>query len=114
MNNLGNAELIQAIFDLQNQLNAEIKMLDRYGRELAAAERDYKIRLRQEALTLRAEGIPVTLIDKIVYGVRDVADRRFKRDVAQTMYDTAQEKINGLKLQMRILDNQISREWGQQ
>ena len=52
----------------------------------------------------------MTLIDKVVYG--DCADKRLKRDIAETMYKTAQENINSIKLQIRILDNQIAREWG--
>ena len=53
----------------------------------------------------------VTLINQIVYGIPIVADKRFKRDVAQTMYQTNLEYINTTKLQLRILENQLSREW---
>lgn len=104
-------DLMNELNDLSLKLSLSGKQLERYGRELAEAERDYKITLRQEALKLRAEGMAVTLIDKIVYGDEDVADKRFKRDIAETMYKTAQESINTLKLKMRILDAQIQREW---
>ena len=90
-----------------------IKKLAQYGNELAETERDYKITLRQEALKLRAEkGMPVTLIQQVVYGVPEVANKRFKRDVAEAMRDTARENINVLKLQIRILSEQMQREWG--
>jgi hypothetical protein len=56
--------------------------------------------------------MPVTLINQIIYGVPEVAKKRFERDIAETMYNTAQEKINTLKLQIRILESQIQREWG--
>ena len=36
----------------------------------------------------------------------------FQRDVAKVMYETNQEHINTVKLQLRLLDNQIAREWG--
>lgn len=102
--------LINEMNDLQRRLNEGIKLMGKYGREYAQAECDYKIALSQEALKLRAEDMPVTLIDKVVYG--KVADQRFKRDTAEVLWKTAQENVNSLKLRMRILDNQIAREWG--
>ena len=68
-------------------------------------------KLREEALKLKSEGMAVTLIDKVIYGIPEVAELRFKRDVADTMYEVSKESINTLKLKIRILDNQISREW---
>ena len=106
-------DLFNQIQDLTNKLNMSIKKLAQYGNELAETERDYKITLRQEALKLRAEkGMPVTLIQQVVYGVPEVANKRFKRDVAEAMRDTARENINVLKLQIRILSEQMQREWG--
>lgn len=104
--------LYNDIQDLTNRLNQAIKLLAKYGREFAEAERDYKICLRQEALKLRSEkNMPVTLIQQVVYGVPEVADKRFKRDVAEAMYQTAQENINSIKLQIRVIEGQLNREW---
>lgn len=105
-------DLFNEIQDLITKLNESIKVLAEYGRKYADAEKNYKIILRQEALKLKAEkNMAVTLIDKVVYGVPEVANKRFERDVAETMYNTAQEKINSTKLQIRILENQLNREW---
>lgn len=99
---------------LTERLNTSVKALRKYGQELAECERDYKVTLRQEALKLRTEkDMAVTLINQIVYGIPEVADKRFKRDIAQTMYNVALENINSIKLQMRILENQLQREYGQ-
>lgn len=104
--------LYNDIQDLTNRLNQAIRLLAQYGKEFAETERDYKISLRQEALKLRAEkNMPVTLIQQVVYGVPDVADKRFKRDVAEAMYQTAQENINSIKLQIRVVEGQLNREW---
>lgn len=108
------------MYDLINELNKKnseltqsIRMLRQNGVELAEKERDYKIKLRQEALKLRQDKkLPVTLISQIIYGVPEVADLRFKRDVAEAMYNANQEHINTTKLQIRILESQINREWG--
>lgn len=95
-----------------NDLNISIKKLRETGTEFAEAERDYKITLRQEALKLRAEkGMPVTLIQQVVYGVPEVAEKRFNRDVKEAVYKANQEAINTLKLQIRIIESQLQREW---
>lgn len=106
-------DLINELNDMCNKLTVAGGQMQRYGKELAEAERDYKISLRQHALELRAShDMPVTLINQVVYGIPEVADKRFKRDVAESMYKTSQEAINTLKLKIRIIDAQISREWG--
>ena len=54
----------------------------------------------------------VTLISLIIHGEKSVAELRLKRDIAKTIYETNLEHINATKLQIRIIENQISREWG--
>lgn len=108
-------DLFNEIETLISQLNSIISTLARYGRELSTKEKEYKIILRQEALKLRNdENMPVTLINQIIYGIPDVAQKRFERDVADTMYKTALENINVKKLQLRVLENQLQREWGKE
>lgn len=104
--------LINEVFKLQEELKASIKKLKDNGVKLASAERDYKITLRTEALKLRDGGMAIGLIDLIIYGVPEVARLRFERDVADTIYKTNLEHINTTKLQLRVIENQIQREWG--
>ena len=95
------------------ELNISIKSLRTTGTEFAEAERDYKIKLREEALKLRAEkGMAVTLINQVVYGVPEVASKRFNRDVKQAIYQANLEAINSIKLQIRVIEAQLQREWG--
>lgn len=105
-------DLVNQLMSLQRQLTASIGQLKKNGVTLAEAERDYKIALNKRVLELREERMAVTLIQLVIHGEKDVAEFRFKRDVAQTIYDTNMEHINGTKLQMRILENQINKEWG--
>jgi len=94
------------------ELNISIKKLRETGTEFAEAEKDYKITLRQEALKLRAEkGMPVTLIQQVVYGIPEVAEKRFQRDVKEAIYQANQEAINSTKLQIRVIESQLQREW---
>ena len=104
-------DLINEMNDLCNKLTISGKQMAKYGREFAEAERDYKICLREHALKLRSGGEAIGMIDKTVYGIPEVAELRFQRDVAETMYKVSQESINTLKLKIRVLNEQISREW---
>ena len=94
------------------QLETSVKQLRKNGTEYAQAERDYKVLLHTECLKLRNEGMPVTMIPLVCYGIQSVADARFKRDCAETVYKANQEAIQSIKLQMRIIESQISRETG--
>lgn len=105
--------------DLFNQLQAKtkelevsIKSLRQTGTNYAQAEKDYKVLLRQECLKLRDDGMAIGMIDKTCYGIPSVADARFKRDVAEAIYKANMEAINSIKLQMRLLEGQLQREWG--
>ena len=104
-------DLYNDINELIKRLNTSVVKLKDYGKELAEAERDYKVTLRQEALKLRNDGMPVTLINQIIYGIPEVADKRFKRDVAEAVYKANLEAINSIKLQMRLIENQLNREF---
>ena len=107
-----NIDLYEEIQRLMAELTASIRKLRDNGAKLAEAERDYKLTLRQEALRLRAGDMPVTLINNIIYGVPEVAEKRFKRDVEQANYDANKEHINVTKLKLRLLEAQLNREWG--
>ena len=93
------------------QLDVSIRALRKSGTDYAEAERAYKILLRTECLKLRDEGMAIGMIDKTCYGLPSVADARFKRDVAEVVYKANLEAINSIKLQMRLIEEQIKREW---
>lgn len=105
-------------YDLWTEIQAKTKQLDLCIKELrkngtayAEAERAYKIKLRETALRLRAADMAVGMVNLTVYGVPEVADLRFQRDVAETVYKANLEAVNSIKLQLRLLDAQLGREW---
>lgn len=101
--------------DLQQktrELETSIRLLRQNGIAYAQAEKEYKMLLRQECLKLRDEGMAIGMIDKTCYGIPSVAEARFNRDVAETIYFANKEAINSIKLQLRLIENQIQREWG--
>lgn len=105
-------DLYEQIQRLMAELDSSIKTLAKNGEALAESERLYKMELTKEALRLRASDTPVTLINQVIYGLENVAKLRFERDVNQTNYDANKEHINIVKLKLRILEAQLSREWG--
>lgn len=105
--------------DLMNELQQKIKELEisikqlrTSGTNYAQAERDYKVLLRQEVLKLRDEGQAIGVITLTCYGIPSVAEARFKRDTAEAIYKANLEAIASIKLQIRVLENQINREFG--
>ena len=105
--------------DLMNELQQKIKELEisikqlrTSGTNYAQAERDYKVLLRQEVLKLRDEGQAIGVITLTCYGIPSVAEARFKRDIAEAIYKANLEAISTIKLQIRVLENQINREFG--
>ena len=104
-------DLFNELQQKTRELEVSIKSLRKTGTEYAQAEKDYKVLLRQECLKLRDEGMAIGMIDKTCYGIPSVAEARFKRDVKEAVYRANQEAINSIKLQMRIIENQLGREW---
>lgn len=104
-------ELIDSIQNVYSLLEQSIKTMRKTSQAYAEAEKEYKILLRQECLKLKDSGMAIGMIQLTCYGIPSVAEARFKRDIAQANWTANQEAINAYKLQLRLLDNQLSREW---
>jgi len=105
-------ELWEELNLTNNLLQSSIKSLKTTSNAYALAEKEYKILLRQECLKLKDEGMAIGMISLTCYGIPSVAEARFKRDIAEANYKANQEAINSYKLQLRLLDAQIGREYG--
>ena len=105
-------DLILELNEKRRLLDKAIETLANNGYDLAEKEKLYKIAVNKKALELRAEDMPVTLINQVIYGYDDIALLRLARDTAQVRYNANQEFINVLKLEIRILESQIAREYG--
>ena len=106
-----------ADYDLWSEIQSKTKQLDYSVKELrksgtayAEAEKAYKIKLRETALRLRSQDMAVGMISMTVYGVPEVAELRFKRDCCEAVYKANVEAINAIKLEIRIINEQLSRE----
>lgn len=105
-------DLIDELQNLVSLLDASVKSLKNTNQARAKTEMDYKILLREEALKERDKGMAIGMIDKTIYGIPSVALARFNRDIAEGNYEANKEAINVYKLRIRLLENQINREYG--
>lgn len=104
-------DLIQELNDKIKSLDVAIKQLKSRGQKYAESEKDYRVALAQKLLELRENGHPVTIIENIAKGNPDIAKLRLQRDIDETMYKSVLEYLNVVKLQIRVIENQIQREW---
>jgi hypothetical protein len=96
---------------LRRELDAALLRKRQAGSQLSENKKKYEVAKADLTMRLKAEGMPATLIRDLVRGDDDVADLRFLRDVAQVNYDTEQEVINAIKVNIRVVADQIAREW---
>lgn len=113
MNNIGDPELIRRELEFMDRSDVLIAELQEKGLAWANAEHAYKCEKSQTALALRAKGMNATLISSVLEGYGEVASKRLARDIAEAEYDATKEAINMLKMQIRVIEAQITREWGQ-
>ncbi len=95
---------------LLKELTVATDALTVKGKDLAMKDSKYRVALQQALLQGRAEGLPVTILRDVCLGTEKVANARLQRDIAQSQYDATKERINTLKLHIRMLDGQIERD----
>ena len=104
-------DLMKEMQEMREELHKSMKMLRQNGNALAKAENEYQCIKAQTVAMMKADGCPMTEISLSIKGQTDVAEAMLKRDLAKVMYESNQEHINVVKLEQRVLENQIAREW---
>lgn len=104
--------------DLYTELQSKVEMLDKAltafgkrGKAFAEADMEHRMELSKSILVQREEGIPVSVISKVCEGLPEIAKLRFKRDVAEVQYSSAKEMINALKLEIKVIEEAIERDY---
>lgn len=105
-------DLVSEIRQQMHLLDAAVRQFSKRGQAYAQAEHDYRVALSKMVMEKRAEGMPVTIISDVCRGDKTIAKLRLEKDIALTVYESAKEAIQSYKLQIRILDAQLEREWG--
>ncbi|MFD1179515.1 hypothetical protein ACFQ3W_24905 [Paenibacillus puldeungensis] len=93
--------ITQEIHAASQRLSKSADALFSLGKAKAEAERDYRLALAQEILKLRAEKVPVTIIENLAKG--NVSELLFKRDLAETQFKAGIEATDAIKVQVSAL-----------
>lgn len=104
-------DLYTELLKMQHELDISVKQLRTSGKDYATAYTEYRVALAQELVKLRDEGTPVTLCSDLARGKREVAEKKFQEISKEAIYKANLESINSLKLRIKIIENQIEREW---
>lgn len=107
-------EEIEQMNNLNNLLSSALTEYKKRGKEYAKAYRNYRIKVAQKLLQLKAEGMPVTIAYDIARGDEEVATAKEQEIITECLYKSCQEAINTYKLQIKILQEQINKEYANQ
>ena len=98
-------DLLELINKKCSELDVAVKSLRKTGQDYAEAYTNYRMELAKE-------GYAITLAGDIARGKREIAMLKFKEISTEAIYKANLESINAIKLQIKLLDAQINREWG--
>lgn len=104
-------DLYNEILAKQQDLNISIKTLRRTATEYADAYRNYRVALAKELLKLKEEGMAVTIAYDIARGKEEIAHLKYLEICKEGIYKANLEAINVFKLEIKILESQIEREY---
>ena len=105
-------EELQKLKELNNLLTSALSEFKKRRQDYAKAYRDYRVKVAQKLLELKAEGMPVTISYDIARGNEEVAKAKEQEIITECLYKSCQEAINVFKLQIKILQAQIDNDYG--
>ena len=104
-------EELQKLNELNNYLTSALSEYKKRGKDYAEAYKKYRMLLSQELLKLKAEGMPVTIAYDIARGTEIVANAKEQEIITECLYKSCQEAINTYKLQIKILQENINKDY---
>lgn len=105
-------DLYTTLEELKNDLNTSIKSLRTTSTEYAEAYRNYRVLLAKELVRLKDSGMAITLASDVARGNEDIASAKMQEIKKEAIYKANIESINAIKLQIKVVENQITREIG--
>lgn len=104
-------DLIADIETTAFELEELVATLESSGCQLAENECEYRKALRVAILEEMSMGTRVSVISDLCRGRPDIAVLKQRRDNAEAIHEATKEAINVKKLRIRVLNDQLSREW---
>lgn len=105
-------EELQKLEELNNLLTSALNEYKKRGQDYAKAYKNYRVKVAQKLLQLKAEGMPVTISYDIARGDEEVANAKEQEIITECLYKSCQEAVNVFKLQIKILQAQINNDYG--
>ncbi|OPL09580.1 MAG: hypothetical protein AVO34_13390 [Firmicutes bacterium ML8_F2] len=88
-----------------SDLRKAIDDITESAKKKAETERDYRVRLAREIMTLRDKGLQVSVINDVARG--NCADEKYQRDLADVMYRATLEAIESQRAQLSALQSAL-------
>lgn len=104
-------DLYNELMQQTKALEIAVKQLRNTGSDYAKAYTEYRVALAKELVKLRDEGTPVTLCSDLARGNREVARLKFEEISKEAIYRANLESINATKLRIKVIENQIEKEY---
>lgn len=104
-------DLVNELNKLITKLDISVKSLRNTGSDYAKAYTDYRVALAKELIVLKEEGYAITLAGDIARGKPEIARLKFKEISTEAIYKANQEAINSAKLKIKIIQEQINKEY---
>ena len=104
-------EELQKLEELNNLLTSALSEYKKRGQDYAKAYRDYRVKVAQKLLQLKAEGMPVTISYDIARGDEEVANAKEQEIITECLYKSCQEAVNVYKLKIKILQENINKDY---
>lgn len=105
-------DLYLILGNLTDELRTQVSRLEENGKSYANAYTNYRIAVAKKLLELRASGYPVTICSDLARGDMIVAKAKLEELTTETIYKANLERINAIKLEIKVIQNQIDKEFG--
>lgn len=103
---------ITELFELLDRQDVANEKIDSKSKWWAKCDTEYRVALAQCELQYKAQKYPAVLIHDLSRGHKTVAELKEKAQIAEGDYWTAVREYEALQTRIRVLDRQVSREWG--
>ena len=105
-------EELQKLEELNNLLTSALSEYKKRGQDYAKAYKNYRVKVAQKLLQLKADVMPVTISYGIARGDEEVANAKEQEIITECLYKSCQAAVNVFKLQIKILQAQINNDYG--
>lgn len=98
-------QINQEIYSASHRMSKAADTLYSLGKSKAESEQAYRVKLAQEMIKLKTEGMSIGMIADVAKG--NVGDYLFKRDYDETIWKAAIESIGAIQTQISALQSII-------